>query len=128
MPSPTLHTGCASLPRKTGRKPQHCAASRARKPPGRATAVRLSSSRLNWSECTRDGSQRLPLLRGLAERSLFFFDTKGSLNNLQFTGDDFFADKDVCSIALEVPNSVLGPGRVGPWARTLACADGGWIQ
>jgi hypothetical protein len=58
----------------------------------------------------------------------FFFDTKGALNNLQFTGDDFFADKDVCSIALEVPNSVLGPGRVGLWARTLAGADGSWIQ
>ena len=27
------------------------------------------------------------------------------MNNLQFTGDDFFADKDVCSIVLEVPNS-----------------------
>src|SRR6476661_4624243 len=58
----------------------------------------------------------------------FFFDTKGALNNLQFTGDDFFADKDVCSIALEVPNSVLGPGRVDLWARTLTGADGGWIQ
>jgi hypothetical protein len=58
----------------------------------------------------------------------FFFDTKGALNNLQFTGDDFFADKDVCSIALEVPNSVLGPGRVDLWARTLKSADGGWIQ
>jgi hypothetical protein len=58
----------------------------------------------------------------------FFFDTKGALNSLQFTGDDFFADKDVCSIALEVPNSVLGPGRVGLWVRTLAGADGGWIQ
>jgi hypothetical protein len=58
----------------------------------------------------------------------FFFDTKGALNNLQFTGDDFFADKDVCSIALEVPNSVLGPGRVDLWARTLAGAEGGWIQ
>jgi hypothetical protein len=58
----------------------------------------------------------------------FFFDTRGALNNLQFTGDDFFADKDVCSIALEVPNSVLGPGRVGLWARTLVGAGGGWIQ
>jgi hypothetical protein len=58
----------------------------------------------------------------------FFFDTKGALNNLQFTGDDFFADKDVCSIALEVPNSVLGPGRVGLWARTLAGAGVGWTQ
>src|SRR5580704_876861 len=28
----------------------------------------------------------------------FFFDTLGALNNLQFTGNDFFADKDVCSI------------------------------
>src|SRR5512136_513177 len=34
----------------------------------------------------------------------FFFDVQGALNNLQFTGDDFFADKDVCSIVLEVPN------------------------
>jgi uncharacterized protein DUF4331 len=58
----------------------------------------------------------------------FFFDTRGALNNLQFTGDDFFADKDVCSIVLEVPNSVFGPKRVGLWARTLAGADGGWIQ
>jgi uncharacterized protein DUF4331 len=58
----------------------------------------------------------------------FFFDTLGALNNLQFTGDDFFADKDVCSMALEVPNSVLGPGRVGLWVRTLAGAGGGWIQ
>jgi hypothetical protein len=49
----------------------------------------------------------------------FFFDTLGALNDLQFTGDDFFADKDVCSIVLEVPNSVLGPERVGLWARTL---------
>ena len=29
----------------------------------------------------------------------FYFDVQGALNNLQFTGDDFFADKDVCSIA-----------------------------
>jgi hypothetical protein len=58
----------------------------------------------------------------------FFFDTRGALNNLQFTGDDFFADKDVCSIVLEVPNTVLGPKRVGLWARTLDGAGGGWIQ
>ncbi len=58
----------------------------------------------------------------------FFFDTKGALNNLQFTGDDFFADKDVCSIVLEVPNAVLGRKRVGLWARTLRDAGGVWIQ
>ena len=43
----------------------------------------------------------------------FFFDTRGALNDLQFTGDDFFIDKDVCSIVLEMPNSALGPKRVG---------------
>src|SRR6266436_1769826 len=31
----------------------------------------------------------------------FFFDTRGALNDLQFTGDDFFIDKDVCSITLD---------------------------
>ena len=61
----------------------------------------------------------------------FFFDVAGALNNLQFTGDDFFADKDICSIVLEVPNSVLGRKEVGLWVRTLIPANsagGGWIQ
>jgi hypothetical protein len=58
----------------------------------------------------------------------FFFDVQGALNNLQFTGDDFFTDKDICSIVLEVPNSALGPKQVHVWARTLAGADGSWVQ
>jgi uncharacterized protein DUF4331 len=58
----------------------------------------------------------------------FFFDTQGALNNLQFTGDDFFADKDVCSIAIEVPNSELGRQALGLWARTLDDVGGKWIQ
>ena len=58
----------------------------------------------------------------------FFFDTMGALNNLQFTGDDFFADKDVCSIVLEVPNSALGSGTMGLWHRTVDGTDGKWVQ
>ncbi len=58
----------------------------------------------------------------------FFFDTLGALNNLQFTGADYFADKDVCSIVLEVPNSALGSGAVSLWARTLDGASGNWVQ
>ncbi len=58
----------------------------------------------------------------------FFFDVQGALNNLQFTGDDYFADKDVCSIVLEVPNSALGSKRLGLWARTLDGASGKWVQ
>ena len=58
----------------------------------------------------------------------FFFDTRGALNNLQFTGDDFFAHADVCSIVLEVPNSALGPNPVGLWHRTVAGTNGTWVQ
>jgi hypothetical protein len=61
----------------------------------------------------------------------FFFDVLGTLNKFQFTSGDFFADKDTCSIVLEVANSLLGPKDVGLWARTLISAGragGGWIQ
>jgi len=59
----------------------------------------------------------------------FFCDVEGAKNNFQFTSDDFFADKDVCSIVLEVPNSALGAKEVRLWARTLTPGDGGgWIQ
>src|SRR5712672_503209 len=58
----------------------------------------------------------------------FFFDTRGALNGLQFTGDDFFADKDVCSIVLEIPNLALAPKRLGLWARTLDGAGDRWVQ
>jgi hypothetical protein len=62
----------------------------------------------------------------------FFFDALGAVNNLQFTGEDTFADKDVCSIALELPNSALGGGPgVNLWHRSLVRADGmgsGWVE
>jgi hypothetical protein len=59
----------------------------------------------------------------------FFCDVAGAKNDLQFTGDDFFADKNVCSIVIEVPNTALGAGEVRLWARTLIAGDNGrWIQ
>jgi hypothetical protein len=59
----------------------------------------------------------------------FFFDVDGVLNNMQFTGTDWFADKDVCSIALEVPVSELGGGvRLNLWVRTFLQVDGAWVQ
>src|SRR6202165_3593898 len=59
----------------------------------------------------------------------FFCDVEGAKNSFQFTSDDFFADKDVCSIVLEMPNSALGAREVRLWARTLMPRDGGgWIQ
>jgi hypothetical protein len=58
----------------------------------------------------------------------FFFDANGFFNNMQFTGDDLFTDKDVCSIVLELPNSALGSREVGLWARTVDKTGEGWIQ
>src|SRR5262245_37542443 len=58
----------------------------------------------------------------------FFFDTQGILTNMQFTGTDFFADKNVCSIVLELANSDLGTKRVELWACTLIDTDGNWTQ
>lgn len=50
----------------------------------------------------------------------FFFDLLGFLNGLQFTGSDFFADKNVFGIALELPSALLGDNpNVGIWVRTL---------
>jgi hypothetical protein len=59
----------------------------------------------------------------------FFFDAGGALNDFQFTGDDFFADSDVCSIVLELPNDKLGAGEVGLWHRALISTDdANWTQ
>jgi len=61
----------------------------------------------------------------------FFCDVEGTKNNLQFTGDDFFADKNVCSIALEAPNSALRSKKIRLWAPTLVPGRGGrggWVQ
>ena len=58
----------------------------------------------------------------------FFFDAMGNFNQMQFTGDDFFKSKDVCSIVIELPNSELRSNEVGIWARTVDKTDEGWIQ
>jgi Domain of unknown function (DUF4331) len=50
----------------------------------------------------------------------FFFDLLGFLNNFKFTGSDFFSDKNVFGIALELPSELLGDNpHVGVWVRTL---------
>lgn len=58
----------------------------------------------------------------------FFLDVGGALNNFKFTGEDFFADKDICSIVLEMSSAVLGSKEVRLWARTVIRTDGGWVQ
>ncbi len=59
----------------------------------------------------------------------FFADFEGVQNDLRFTGSDYFAGKNVLAIALEVPNTVLGPQpQVALWARTILRRDGSAVQ
>jgi len=55
----------------------------------------------------------------------FFADPVGFLNNLQWTGQDFWEDKNVFGIVLDVPNSALGSHpQIGVWGRTMAMVHG----
>jgi hypothetical protein len=59
----------------------------------------------------------------------FFADFEGVQNNLHFTGSDYFAGKNVLAIALEVPNTALGPQpTVALWARTIVRRNGSAVQ
>jgi hypothetical protein len=55
----------------------------------------------------------------------FFADVEGALHGFQWSGHDDFADNNVDSIALEVPNDMLGAGPViGVWAAISRRRDG----
>ena len=58
----------------------------------------------------------------------FFFDAMGNFNQMQFTGDDFFKNKNVCSIVLDLPNSELRSNEAWIWARTVDKTGEGWVQ
>jgi len=55
----------------------------------------------------------------------FFADPDGFVNNMQWTGHDGWAGKNVFSIVLEVPNIALGSQpRIGVWGRTMVPVHG----
>jgi Domain of unknown function (DUF4331) len=59
----------------------------------------------------------------------FFADVEGALHGLQWTGHDDFAGNNVDSIALEVPNDMLGDGpEIGVWATISLRRDGTLVQ
>jgi hypothetical protein len=133
MPSPISRTRCASRPPKAGRRPRRCAALEGAQAAGSGDSGQVIVEGAPLSTGPRgagDGGRSIASSRGWRSDP-FFFDRRGALNKLQFTGEDFFADQDVCSIVLEVPNSALGSKEVGLWHRTLVpahCAGGGWVS
>jgi Domain of unknown function (DUF4331) len=129
MRSPTSLIRCASHLPGRGRPPR-CAGWRARRLQGQERVGKIivegaPVSTAREAHVTHGGDYRF--FAGWRSDP-FFFDTRGAINNFQFTGEDFFAVRDVCSIVLEAPNSVLGPNEVGLWARTLIKTGGGWVQ
>jgi hypothetical protein len=59
----------------------------------------------------------------------FFADGEGAFHDFQFTGDDTFAGKNVLTMALEVPDDMLGPGpQIGVWATASVRRDGTLVQ
>jgi len=58
----------------------------------------------------------------------FFADGEGAFHDFQFTGDDTFAGKNILSMALEVPNDMLGPPEVAFWVTSSVRRDGKLVQ
>ena len=58
----------------------------------------------------------------------FFADVEGALHGFKWTGHDDFADNNVDSIALEVPDDMLGDGPIGVWASISLRRDGELVQ
>jgi hypothetical protein len=59
----------------------------------------------------------------------FFADGEGAFHDFQFTGDDTFAGKNILTMALEVPDEMLGAGpEIGVWATSSVRRDGVLVQ
>jgi hypothetical protein len=59
----------------------------------------------------------------------FFADVEGALHGLVWTGHDDFAENNVDSIALELPNEMLGSGpAIGVWASIGVRRNGALVQ
>jgi Domain of unknown function (DUF4331) len=59
----------------------------------------------------------------------FFADADGSFHGFQWTGQDAFADRNILTIALEVPNDMLSTDpAIGVWATVSLRRDGTIVQ
>jgi hypothetical protein len=59
----------------------------------------------------------------------FFSDADGAFHGFKWTGQDAFANRNILSIALEVPGEMLGADpEFGTWASVLVRRDGGLVQ
>jgi hypothetical protein len=74
-----------------------------------------------------EGSSPIRLFAGLRSDP-FFADVEGALHGFQWTGHDDFADNNVDSIVLEVPDDMLGGSVIGVWASISRYRDDGTLE
>ena len=93
--------------------------------PGPAGRVLTSSIPVSFDAMAQPvQAGRIRLFAG-ARSEPFFADVEGALHGFQWTGHDDFAGNNVLSIALEVPDNMLGAGpQIGIWASISLRRDG----
>ena len=73
--------------------------------------------------------RRQRVSRGLGHPARDYPDAEGARHGFQWTGQDTFAGKNILSIALEVPDDMLGDGpQIGVWATISLRRDGTLVQ
>src|SRR5580700_11879245 len=92
--------------------------------PAMSSARSSRSASTRWHGRSRPGGIRV--FAGVRSEP-FFADVEGALHGFQWTGHDDFADNNVDSIALEVPNDMLGTGPIGVWA-TISLRRNGTLE
>src|SRR6266700_634384 len=97
--------------------------------PGPAGQVLTSSIPVSFDAMAQPVSAgRIRVFAG-ARSEPFFADVEGALHGFQWTGHDDFAGNNVLSIALEVPDDMLGVGpQIGIWAAISLRRDGTLTQ
>ena len=92
--------------------------------PEPAGQVLTSSIPVSFDAAQPVQAGRIRLFAG-ARSEPFFADVEGALHGFQWTGHDDFAGNNVLSIALEVPDDMLGAGpQIGIWASISRRRDG----
>jgi hypothetical protein len=100
--------------------------------PGPAGLVLTSSIPVSFDATAQPAqlaqADRIRLFAGVRSEP-FFADVEGALHGFQWTGHDDFAGNNVLSIALEVPDDMLGADPViGVWASISLSRDGTLTQ
>jgi hypothetical protein len=97
--------------------------------PGPAGDVLIAGTPVGFDAAARPVQAGLARLFTGVRSDPFFADADGSFHGFKWTGQDAFADRNILSIALEVPSDMLSTDPViGVWATVSVRRDGALVQ